>query len=51
MNTVKKVNYKYNIIYKFLSPVLDDLLKIAKRSPHDNLDVFRKDYERILGYL
>ncbi|XP_050895252.1 uncharacterized protein LOC127101858 [Lathyrus oleraceus] len=51
MNTVKKVNYIYNIIYKFPSPVLDDLLKLAKRSPPNNLDVFRKDYGRILGYL
>ena len=51
MNTIKKVNYRYNIIYKFPSPVLDDLLKLAKRSPPDNLDVFRKDYGRILGYL
>ncbi|XP_050909008.1 uncharacterized protein LOC127122765 [Lathyrus oleraceus] len=51
MKTVKKVNYKYNIIYKFPSPFLDDSLKLAKRSPPDNLDVFRKDYGRILGYL
>lgn len=51
MNTIKKVNYKYNIIYKFPSPVLDDLLELANRSPPDNLDVFIKDYGRILGYL
>ncbi|XP_050897792.1 uncharacterized protein LOC127104659 [Lathyrus oleraceus] len=51
MDIVKKVNYRYNIVYKFPSPVLDDLLKLAKRSPHDNLDVFRKDYGKILGYL
>lgn len=51
MNIVKKVNYKYNIIYKSQSPVLDDLLKLAKRCPPENLDVFRKYYGRILGYL
>ncbi|XP_050897025.1 uncharacterized protein LOC127103827 [Lathyrus oleraceus] len=51
MNIVKKVNYRYNIVYKFLSPVLDDLLNLAKRFPPDNLNVFRKDYGRILGYL
>lgn len=51
MNTDKKVNYRYNIVLKFPSPVLDDLLKLAKRSPPDNINVFRKDHGRILGYL
>ncbi|XP_050916840.1 uncharacterized protein LOC127132022 [Lathyrus oleraceus] len=51
MNIVKKVNYRYNIIYKFPRPVLDDLLKLANRSPPDNHNVFRKDFGRILSYL
>lgn len=48
-NTINKVNYRYKIIYKFPILVLDDLLKLAKRSPPDNLDVFKKDYEGFWG--
>ena len=49
MNIVKKVNYKYNIVYKFPIPVLDDLLELDKRFPPNNLDIFINDYGRILG--
>lgn len=49
MNTIKKVNYRHNIIYKFPSLVLD--LKLEKRSPPDNIDVIGRDYGRIFGYL
>lgn len=40
-----------HISYKFPEVDLDSLLKIAEKSPSENLEVFKRDYGKIVEYL
>lgn len=40
-----------HVAYKFPEVNLDSLLKIGEKSPSDNLEVFKRDYGKIVEYL
>ena len=48
MDTEKKYNQRYHVVYKFPAPFLDNLLLLAKMFPPENVATFTKDYERIV---
>lgn len=40
-----------HVSYKFPEVNLDSLLEMVERSPHGNLEIFKRDYEKIAVYL
>lgn len=40
-----------HVSYKFHEVNLDSFLEMAERSPSENLEVFKRDYGKILEYL
>src|ERR1051325_11264380 len=51
MDTERKTNRRDNVVYKFHIPNLEGLFLFVKRSTSDSLDMFAKDYGRILSCL
>jgi hypothetical protein len=51
MDTEKKGNQIRHPVYKFPAPALENLIQLANKSPPENVNIFTKDYGRILTWL